>query len=273
MHFTVMVIADDVDEALAPFYEQPDEHDEACAPYLIWTAYGKSGSDYQGDTKDEVLELIAENDDELSEGPYCSNSQGMWDWYQVGGRWSGVLKYKPDSDSHEFGERSWSDKSTIPEGYCDSVLKKDFDMKGLIQSITDKANAEYDEAIAIFGDLPPMQTIEELNNAFPKYSSDHIRKLYETQPRYIAAKTASIENPDCIFGESALYYIDKFCQTREEYTKHKILNSSYTTYAFLKDGEWISSDTISSDEWFDFITDQLNSLDDNDRITIVDYHV
>lgn len=55
------------------------------------------------------------------------NPKSKWDWYQVGGRWSGMLRAKPGKTGI-LGERSWTneDAKIAPE-YFDSMLKGDVD--------------------------------------------------------------------------------------------------------------------------------------------------
>jgi len=58
------------------------------------------------------------------------NPKSKWDWYQIGGRWAGMLILKKGAKSGEKGEQSLLDKSSpYAKGGVDSALKKDIDFK------------------------------------------------------------------------------------------------------------------------------------------------
>lgn len=62
---------------------------------------------------------------------YIYNPNGMWDWYQIGGRWPAMFLVKEDCREYTIGERSWAsnDRYPAPEGYiwvCGS-RKKDIE--------------------------------------------------------------------------------------------------------------------------------------------------
>lgn len=106
MHHCVLVIHPDsvsVDDVLAPFDENL------------------------------VIEKVVEDDDY----EYWYNPKGKWDWYQIGGRWTGSLKLKDDvkATSDMYGEPSLLlEKGVDPyfharnETWVDSALIKDIDM-------------------------------------------------------------------------------------------------------------------------------------------------
>jgi hypothetical protein len=80
---------------------------------------------YQGDISDAVSTLMAPYDENrevetrCEDGEFYSyNPQGWWDWYQIGGRWTGHLDgYNPETDPRNVepcdicngtGTRDWS---------------------------------------------------------------------------------------------------------------------------------------------------------------------
>ena len=77
-HFSVAVISktpDDVDDLLAPFQE--NNMDDCPKEYLSFV-------------EDEDFEV----DEEVGKQGYWENPNSKWDWWQVGGRWSGSIKTK-----------------------------------------------------------------------------------------------------------------------------------------------------------------------------------
>lgn len=81
----------------------------------------------------------SEIDEETGEYGYWENPNAKWDWYEVGGRWSNILKYKdgskgnfgyvkdidftPDEDTYKEAARFWEvvvDKEPLKEGEKES---------------------------------------------------------------------------------------------------------------------------------------------------------
>ena len=55
---------------------------------------------------------------------YFENPNAKWDWYQIGGRWSGMLR----ATEGELGEPSWcNENENVPEGRFDIAEIKDVD--------------------------------------------------------------------------------------------------------------------------------------------------
>jgi len=143
-----------------------------------------------------------EKDIETGKYGYWENPNAKWDWYQIGGRWSGLLKLKPGVTSGQRGERSWTnEKKIIPEYKVDSVKVKDIDFS------IDKE--EYEKSLRFWelkveGDTPRDEKEEEI------VENDWHKKEYYTE-RY---------------------------DNKEEYAK---LISEFGTYAVITpDGVWHS---------------------------------
>jgi hypothetical protein len=131
---------------------------------------------------------------------YWENPNAKWDWYQVGGRWSGLLKLKATAATGSYGTRSWTNKEEIiPENRVDSAKIKDIDF-----SVDGK---EYKKLIRFWelkvdGDAPRNEKEKELL----KWD------IYKRE-----------------------YYVDKYA-SKEEYAR---IESSFATYAVITpDGKW-----------------------------------
>lgn len=74
-HFTVLVIGDDIEKQLAPYQENN---------------MGDCPKEYMQFTEDEDYDV----DEETGKKGYWSNPNTKWDWYSVGGRWTGYFKLK-----------------------------------------------------------------------------------------------------------------------------------------------------------------------------------
>ncbi len=71
-HFTVLVIGDNWEEQLAPYQENN-----------------------MGTCPKEYLEWVP--DEDADDGGYWENPNRKWDWYLMGGRWTGFFKLKSGS--------------------------------------------------------------------------------------------------------------------------------------------------------------------------------
>lgn len=59
---------------------------------------------------------------EFGEYGHWENPNGKWDWYQVGGRWAGLI----EATDGEYGERSWGNEDEPYEkGHYDTALMTD----------------------------------------------------------------------------------------------------------------------------------------------------
>jgi hypothetical protein len=88
-----------------------------------------------------------EKDEKTGKYGYWENPNRKWDWYQVGGRWSGMLPVKVESESAQMGERSWGNANE-PDEPCTADLcqVKDLDfgkMDSDVDIAVDKFWAEY----------------------------------------------------------------------------------------------------------------------------------
>lgn len=169
-HFTVLVVdtknEKSVDEWMEPFYEGLEED-----RLLDWSVqdvlkyFKEHNVDFPYDHVDEsnlveYLERAEELEFDTSEHDnegnlyYLGNNNAKWDWYQIGGRWSGMLKkldgtrcdecevkdldLSIDKDMYEKAKRFWEvvvDKQPLKDGeyadgftswYKDSYYKDTF---------------------------------------------------------------------------------------------------------------------------------------------------
>jgi len=155
-HFTVLVTNtqdESHDSQLEPFYEQGEESDyfmekeievaaedmekrakelvedeyvkkneELSAKYAEYIKEGKFTelcSDWYGGTIDEEGNLY-----------YVSNPNAKWDWYVVGGRWSGYFTKKAGAEG-EIGEPGVMTPPVTDETLADVIKVKDIDWKAM----------------------------------------------------------------------------------------------------------------------------------------------
>lgn len=221
-------------------------------------------------------------DEEKNRYGYWENPNRKWDWYQVGGRWSGFLKLKEGAQG-AHGQRSWMNRGSANEaGYCDSALKGAIDFEGMRQEDADRAAKRYDAAHAIIAGRSFKtweQCQEEVKDAEGKIDYDKARDIYHAQPVVEEFRKAT-------FGDNSPFGWNTspgdFLMTREEYIADARA-TAINTYALLKDGEWyekgemgwwgVSNDKMTDKEWAIKIGELLDGLPDDTPITVVDCHI
>ena len=93
-HYKVLVVGEDVEEALWPFGEDLEVEE-----YPLFTrdqAIAEGKKIWPHKTDEECWGLMAEGCRTDRSGTIysTSNPNGKWDWYVVGGRWSNILRLK-----------------------------------------------------------------------------------------------------------------------------------------------------------------------------------
>lgn len=280
-HFTVLVLGSDVETQLEKFdenirvpeYKQGEvsqEDKDRCLDYYqrnknfvgtfdeCYALYGKDWND-NGYKKDE-------------NGVWCEystyNPLSKWDWYVIGGRWSGFFKMK-EGIKPKVGEPGVFNNEA-ESGYGDVAMKKDIDFDGIRNDAGIKAGNQYDTIIAIIGELPANESWESVRERITEIKE--ARDFYHAQPRILALREAGHHFVDT----------DKFNCSREEYVERARMNA-LSTYAVVKDGEWyqkgemgwwgMSSNEMSQDEWNQKFNELIDSVPDDTLFTLIDAHI
>ena len=237
--------------------------------------YAKFGNDWNGGTwrKDA-------NGDWVEMSTY--NPKSKWDWYQIGGRWSGMLRIKPGGKGIQ-GERSWTNQNQkLDFNQADQVYNQHIDWEGMGQEKAEKAAEFFDElaeAVGLDEDgriLQPILKWEELLEKFDTVQEAreiyHLDAIYKRFSKFMTSKGYYMESPS------------DFHLTKEEYVELE-RKGAVVTFAVLKDGEWfekgsmgwfgMSSETKEESESWDrsFHDRFLKDLGPNALITIVDCHI
>ena len=157
-HFTVLVVDTNneksVDEWMEPFYEGLEKDRTSDWGVQDTLKYLKDNNvdfpyDYVNETNlEEYLAVVKNEGFDISEHDnegnlyYFGNKDAKWDWYEIGGRWSGMLKkldgtrcdecevkdldLSLDKDMYEKAKRFWEvvvDKQPLKDGeYADGFI-------------------------------------------------------------------------------------------------------------------------------------------------------
>lgn len=174
---------------------------------------------------------------------YLHNPDAKWDWWEVGGRWSGSLKLKDDADAEPKigGHYSFNEdevKKLLARRRTDVAKVKDIDWEGMLAEKIEQAKSnwsEYQKSLA----LPE----KERPNPYWEWG---------------------IEPND----------------TEQKYIKRQ---GSLPFFAVLHDDTWneagqmgwwaIVTDRKEPGEWEKAVNEIIGSLDPEDEVTVVDCHI
>lgn len=304
-HFTVLVIGENPEDQLAPFHEfectgiddqyiqNIDQTEEVISEYekgkeeysdisvFVKEYYGKESvydeRDIDLKEKHKYGYAIIKDEDGTKTLTKCidrTNPNKQWDWYVLGGRWTGFFKAKEAvSEFASLGKKSFSGRSAST-GRIDQALKEDIDFEGMRQAARKRAEEEYDFAMSIIKETPvhePWKSIwERLNH------SDQARALYHSQPRVIAWKENKEVSDRLGWSSSA----DDFLISRDEYVSNAV-NGSACTFAVIKDGKWYERGNMGwwgmvfgeKGDWSEEFSKLIDSVSDETLLSVYDCHI
>lgn len=309
-HFVVLVIGDNIDLQLAPFNEQPEdgdphvklafndqteefrkEYDEESVEIIkrpdgSWVPTHSATDDDRAAQIAPVSAKFSElyptfeefckewygaESNEQGRYGYSSNPNAQWDWYVIGGRWSGYFKALPGvigiiGDSGVFS-------NTPREGWYDQLQRGSIDFEGMRAESAAEASKRYNAYEAAVAGLEVPKRWVEFCTAYE--SIDDARKAFRELPYIAALRTANLlplfKDPVEVYGIGREKFIER------------ARNRSLTPYAVLKDGEWfakgemgwfgMSSDDVDPDTWDKRVWELLRDLPEDTLITAVDCHI
>jgi hypothetical protein len=165
-HFTVLCIGENVKEQLDPFYElectmdleeiKNDSRAEFVQKYTTeelekdFLRIKNENPEYYYESLEDFAEEwhgIDKLDGEEVWGCW-TNPNSKWDWYSVGGRWTGFFKIKDNPqypDDIEIGDPGLM-TDPAEEGYADSIRLCDIDFEGMKKDLANKLSEKWDKA-------------------------------------------------------------------------------------------------------------------------------
>lgn len=281
-----MVVGKDVEKQLAPFHEfectgQDDEFiqevditDEFLNLYKEYQEKGEEkplqealeyyGYDNRCVNDPDELDFAKEHkygyvvieDGEVVRVVKRTNPNAKWDWWVVGGRWSGFLKLKPEAGRGR---------------YADEALKGEIDWEGMKDEAGQKASEEWDAVRTAVPD--PWRSWEDVRGSWPG-DLEAARIEYNSQ---VAIKTIRELDSFSYWGGE-----DKFLVSKEEYVQDA-RDRAISTFAYLKDDQWAERGEMGwfgvvtgekdKKEWGMSFSEMIDSLPDDTPIAIVDCHI
>lgn len=200
-----------------------------------------------------------------------TNPNAEWDWWVVGGRYSGLLKVKPGARGQLGKKGVLGSCISDGPGRADVATKRDIDFDGMRDEAGDQAAARWDRASTGRLGLTwlPWPQVREKHPG----NIDAARVEYHAQPGVKATQEA-MDNP--------WDGVDEYLADRDEYIQ-AARDRAISTYAIVKDSQWhakgemgwwgMSNDKITQSEWNLRINELLDGLPDDTLLTVVDCHI
>jgi len=199
-----------------------------------------------------------------------TNPNRKWDWYSVGGRWTGYFKVKAGADA------AVGDPGILTEpaekGWADVCLKGDIDIVGMRAEAMATAAENFDRIHAILDDRPLIEPWDHVRVRFTEQGIDAARKFYNAQEGLVALREA----------KESVWNIEPFLVQRDEFIETARQNA-LVPFALVMDGQWFESgsmgwwgmvsDEKNQAEWMAMVNQLLDGLPDGTLITAVDCHI
>lgn len=279
-HFSVLVIGNNPEKALAPYHEfECTGINDAYIQEIDISEEVRGDIESQGSIEEAVIYNLGDDsivsdeseldlndqhkfgyavvrDGSLIKAVRRTNPNKKWDWYVLGGRWSGFLL-------HKNGMR------------VDTLKKGELDVGGMLSDKAINAKREFEEfASAISGGEFP-RTWTSIRTEVGEGNIDKAREIYHSQPAIKALKKRGI---DRLFG----CVVEYFGNDEQAFVIQQA-NSALSTYAIIHEGVWIakgemgwfgmSDDNVTQEEWNDKVSDLIGSLSDDVTLSLFDCHI
>lgn len=286
-HFTVLVVTDtpeQVESALQPFHEYEctginDEYVVFCPAEEsmdeMKSTHERHKKEYQDSTPADFDEFVSEcYGYENRDGVYGreTNPNAKWDWWLVGGRWSGMLRLK-EGATGASGRLPLIMGGGVSDG-IDQARKGDIDFDTPMNEAGEKAAILWDAVNNVAPD--GWMTWEMVRKDEQDISKASV--TYHKQPSLISAKEAikQVKNTDDLF----FFEFDELLTDRASYVEKK-RKEAIGTFAVLVDGKWLEKGDMGwwacvsneNENWADDFIGILDRIPDDKLLTVVDCHI
>ena len=298
-HYTVLVVeqADkNLEQQLQPFHEfectgendgyvqgvdiTEDVRASSLSDYGLEAVTDESLVDIEGLHKYGYAVVDAEG--KVVKAVKRTNPNAKWDWWQVGGRWSGFFMLKPGATGN-LGQRSLLDRGPDNRsGYADSARKCDIDFDAMRDKAGAKAGAQWDKIHEVCGaHLSTFVPWVKMRDEVCAGNIDAARDAYHEQDALRAKTEADRLDPS---EDRFLLWADleDYLCSREACVQ-RARDSACSTFAVLKDGQWYErgsmgwwgmvADEKDAQTWGEQFSKLIDELPDDTVLTAVDCHI
>lgn len=228
---------------------------------------------------DEAAQYYYGEDIIIRDGCYfdLKNPQAKWDWYELGGRWTGLLKLKPNKPgvlgtsgirTSLASEFYLSNK----DGYADQALKGDIDFEQMRNDAEVKARTLW----TLAREITSGTTWDSWDDTLIRYPDiTRARREYCDQPAIELLHASGKDVFKWSIDDDLALDLETYIQRRRD--------ASCVYFAFVRDGIWTEkgamgwfasvSDEISDAQWNRLYNDMLDALPDDTLLSLVDCHI
>jgi hypothetical protein len=202
------------------------------------------------------------------------NPESKWDWYVLGGRWTGYFQLKAGAVG-ELGE-SGVFGNQAPINSADSARKGDIDFENMRGRAGKIASERYTE----FWDIVDGRAIPHWDEIRAKHGKD----IQAARDEYNNLDVIKDLNESERFGGPYFHFNDilDFEESRGDYIQ-KARNTAIATYAFIHKGKWhqrgemgwfgMASNEMDEEQWNKLFNQFLDSLPDDTLLSVYDCHI
>jgi len=217
-----------------------------------------------------------ERDPETKRFGYWHNLQSKWDWWEVGGRWSGYFTLKGKKTGLKGKQYGYGQltESTRP----DICYMRDIDWETMRRQAEEEAGRHFDKVHEVIVGLPKVESWEEVLARYKdsKGSIEAARDEYWSQPAAAAFNKLPFEVKG--FMDS----VERFQVPREQFLQ-RARNHAGVSFAVIKDGKWYEKGEMGwwgmahnekdTDTWNSMFHKMIDELPEDTLLTVVDCHV
>lgn len=292
-HSTVLVIGEDPETMLIPYDENTDvepyrDYENGERPQDHW-AFKPLTQDYgmaedvdwdhyvdaynrgcrEGDSDQLFLDVEKQRVYQMS----TYNPLSRWDWYQLGGRWTGFFKLKPDTDGVTGTPGMMTPMSTDPS-WADQARKRDIDFEGMKDAAGLKAAELHGRAMVALDKHPPLVAWDKIREMFPG-DIDAARWYNRKQPGLVALFDAKLHFMDPVED----LYLDHPDPLLEHVTQARL--GACQTFAILDQDGWHERGKMGwwgmvsdeKDSWPEAFQARMDAAADDDLFSVYDVHI
>ena len=203
-----------------------------------------------------------------------TNPNAKWDWYVIGGRWTGYFPLKEGAKG-EVGRPGVMTDPAKP-GYADIARKRDIDFESARRKAADEAEQRFSKWERIFleyGKPKPWEHFfQKTQDGRLNYNRGDARDEYNDQPAIAQAKSKL-----GIWGCP----VTQLGFDRDKYVS-QCKNGALVPFAIVKDGKWFAKGDMGwwaavhnekeQGSWNEEVARLIDDLPDETLFTIVDCH-
>ena len=236
---------------------------------------------------------MPERDKQHNRYGYWCNPNSQWDWYVIGGRWSGFFLVKPGREGRLGEPGTFGRSRQHSANYADQLVKGDIDFDRMKKEAYDQAMMTYTQVERAFGGkIPQIEYSWEKIRTHPDFknkSTEEKQAIYTSQrgveetkriAKEMKAMATNADEKDALYAHPIMQWgfrIEDYQISATEFAT-RAANCRIVTYGMLKDGEWLTKDLFDDAEnpweaWVEFFNKEIEKLSNTTLITVVDCHV